>query len=191
MIDVRAAGAGIVCVGVLVAAVGCGSGSGTAGTTTATSPTVTGSSTATQSQTITSGTTVTSASGTSTTGGAENLQVTDALRAQLLRAGAASNGIPASDYTGLVHGQTYYAYDPTTGTYWAGAHLVPSASSTRAQVSVQDDGAYLLFTKPAGGTWHAYSVGMTGIAGATCPVAVPSGVLTVWGWAPGTCRPTG
>jgi hypothetical protein len=36
---------------------------------------------------------------------------------------------------------TYYANDPDTMTYWAGAHLMPRPTSERAQVSVQDAGS--------------------------------------------------
>ncbi|HWD08014.1 MAG TPA: hypothetical protein VHA57_02860 [Actinomycetota bacterium] len=124
-------------------------------------------------------------------GAAQNLIVTDALRAQLLAAGAALHGLPTSDYTGLVAGQTYYAFDPATGTYWAGAALSPSASSYQAQVSAQDDGSYLLFEKQSGGTWTAKSDGLTGIPGSTCPLPVPAAVLALWHWTSGTCRPAG
>jgi outer membrane murein-binding lipoprotein Lpp len=118
----------------------------------------------------------------------ENLTVTAAVSAALLQAGAALNGLQASDYTGLVPGATYYAYDATTATYWAGAALVPSSSSMRAQVSVQDDGGYLLFSRPANGAWRVWDVGLAGTEGSVCPVAVSSTILALWHWAPGTCR---
>jgi hypothetical protein len=99
------------------------------------------------------------------------------------------NGLPASAYTGLVAGKTYYAFDPVTGTYWAGAALVPSNSSIRAQVSVQDDGSYILFSRQGGAAWKAQPVGLAGIAGTKCPTSVPPSILAVWNWAPGSCRP--
>lgn len=182
------------CAGAAVMVAGCGSSSSTPTgssrtvTVTITSTTMTATGTTTGSATGTTGT-MTTGTATTATGGAQNLVVTNALRAGLLQAAASANGIPAADYSGLLAGQTYYAYDPSTGTYWAGAALVPKSSSIKAQVSVQDDGGYLLFTKPAGGTWKVYPVGMTGVAGATCPVTVPSAVLHVWGWPAGTCRP--
>jgi hypothetical protein len=74
-----------------------------------------------------------------------NLKVNDVIRGELLQVGAQLHGVPASEYVGLVPGMTYYAYDPDTLTYWAGAHLMPSATSGRAQVSVQDAGSYTLF----------------------------------------------
>jgi hypothetical protein len=44
-----------------------------------------------------------------------NLPVTDDVRAHLLQAGAALTGHPASEYTGLEPGKTYYGYDPRVG----------------------------------------------------------------------------
>jgi hypothetical protein len=122
---------------------------------------------------------------------AEDLVASPKVREALVTAGAKSHGLTAADYTGLVPGQTYYGYDPATSTYWAGAGLVPSSSSMPAQVSVQDDGSYLLFSRPAGSSWSAVNVGLAGVSGATCPLTVPAGILTVWHWKAGTCRPPG
>lgn len=128
---------------------------------------------------------------TTTVPSASNLLITNQIRSQLVAAGAALNSLPASAYTGLVQGETFYVYDPTTGTYWAGAGLVPSSSSTQAQISIQDDGAYLLFDRTSGGTWKAYDVGLAGTSdGTPCSVTVPSSVLRLWNWAPGSCRPS-
>lgn len=137
-------------------------------------------------------TTSTTAQRTSATGAA-NLLVTNAVRAQLLTVGAAFHGAPVSEYKGLAPGLTYYAIDRTTGTYWAGAKLVPAPSSdpnspTQAQVASQDDGAYTVFSHHPGGSWHAYDTGATG-QDTRCPVTIPSDVLKVWGWPAGTCRP--
>lgn len=118
-----------------------------------------------------------------------NLAVTDDVRAALLQAGASLKGLPASDFTGLEPGRTYYAYDAVSATYWAGAGLVPSSSSIQAQVSSQDDGAYLLFSRPVNGAWTAYNDGLGGVAGATCPAPVPADVLALWNWPSGTCNP--
>ena len=124
------------------------------------------------------------------TSSAQNLVVTDTVRSQLLQAGAKLNNLPASAYTGLRPGRTYYAYDPATATYWAGAQLVPSSSSLAAQVSVQDDGAYDIFTSTTGGAWTASLDGLGGIGGTSC-TPIPASVLAVWHWSPGTCRPPG
>jgi hypothetical protein len=124
-----------------------------------------------------------------------NLPVTNQIRAQLIAAGAAVNNIPVSEYTGLAAGLTYYAFDPATNTYWAGARLVPGLSSdpsnpTRAQVASQDDGSYYLFSRPKGGGWTAVADGNVG-PNTPCPVTVPSAVVKVWGWPAGSCRPSG
>lgn len=150
--------------------------------------------------TTTTTTTTSSSSTTSTTtpktSSAKKLKVTKHVRKQLIKAGAAAlnSSLPVSAYSGLAKRQTYYAYDPTTKTYWAGAALVPCStskcSSTKqaAAVSVQDDGSYLLFTRTAKGKWKAVTVGLTLGSGAKCPTAVPSAILKVWHWAAGTCR---
>src|ERR1035437_1957546 len=96
---------------------------------------------------------------------AQSLVVTSEIKSQLLQAGAALNSLPASAFDGLMSGLTYYAYDPATATYWAGAKLVPSSSSLGAQVSVQDNGSYVLFHRPAGKAWTAQDVGLAGLAG--------------------------
>jgi hypothetical protein len=56
--------------------------------------------------------------GTTVASGAENLVATPAVKAQLLAAGAELHKLPVSDYTGLTKGDTYYAYDAGTKTYW-------------------------------------------------------------------------
>ena len=134
----------------------------------------------------------TDTTGTLTTTGkqaAQSLVVTAEISSQLLQAGAALHGLPASAFDGLMSGQTYYAYDPATATYWAGAKLVPSSSSLRAQVSVQDNGSYILFRRPAGKAWAAQDVGLAGVAGTKCTTSVPASVLTVWNWPARSCRP--
>lgn len=122
---------------------------------------------------------------------AQNLVLTDAIRAQLVAAAAKLNSLPASAYVGLVHGESYYGFDPATNTYWAGGALDPSPSSQQAQVSVQDDGGYYIFQEPAGGSWTASSEGMAGIAGAVCSVNIPPALVALWHWPAGACHPTG
>jgi hypothetical protein len=126
---------------------------------------------------------------TTTALGTQNLVVTAAVRTALVQAGATLKGLPVSDFTGLEPGRTYYAYDAATATYWAGAALQPSPSSLPAEVSGQDDGAYLLFSMPAGGNWTAVNDGLGGLPGSTCPLPVPADVLTLWNWPAGTCNP--
>jgi hypothetical protein len=123
--------------------------------------------------------------------GAENLTLTDPIRAQLVAAAAKLNGLPASAYVGLVKGMSYYGFDPATNTYWAGGALDPSPSSQQAQVSVQDDGGYYIFEEPAGGSWTASAEGLAGIGGTTCSVHIPPALVALWHWSPGACHPAG
>jgi hypothetical protein len=118
----------------------------------------------------------------------QNLVATPAVKAALLAAGAKMHHLPASDYTGLVKGKTYYAYDPSTKTHWAGASLIAKPGDMQAEVGNQDDGAYLVFKQPAGGAWTAYPAGVTG-ADAKCMVTPPAPVDAIWGWAAASCHP--
>jgi hypothetical protein len=122
---------------------------------------------------------------------AENLTLTTAVRTALVDAGASHYGLGSSAFTGLGQGTAYYAYDLSTSTYWAGASLVPSPKSYEAGVVVQDDGAYLIFDRPAHGAWQARDVGYSDSVGdcAAYHVSIPSAVVAVWHWAPGTCHP--
>ena len=137
-----------------------------------------------------------SAGATSTTlaptgGRTVDLAVTPTVRQSLLDAAAAYHQLPASDYTGLRARETYYAYDGATHRYYAAAGLAPSATSLKAQVSTQDDGAYNLFTRAAGTTkWTVYNDGLGGAEDSICPLALPASILSVWGWKKGSCFPS-
>lgn len=134
-------------------------------------------------------TTATTGSGHDAGRGAVNLNVTGAVRAQLVAAGAGLHHLPISDYLGLVAGETYYAKDRVTGDYWAGAGLRPTPQSYEAGVVNQDDGAYMIFTRSPGGHWRGWETGVTGGTSHHCSVTVPAAVLSVWGWAPESCDP--
>jgi len=153
----------------------------------------TATATTTPLATTTSAAPPTSASASTSTSApaAENLALTDPVRAQLVAAAARLNGLAASAYLGLVKGESYYGFDPATNTYWAGGALDPSPSSQRAQVSVQDDGGYYVFEEPAGGSWTASSEGLAGIEGAKCSVHIPPALVALWHWPAGACHPTG
>ena len=175
----------VILVGLLAAAgllSACSNTSSSSGTTSVppTSPMTTTSSTAP----------VPSTSSTTSPTQVQNVTVTQAVRQELIAAGATYNHVTPADYTGLAQGRTFLAYDPSTQTSWAGAQLVPSPSSTQAQVAAQDDGSYLLFSKSAGGTWKVIALtGMSDIGGSPhCPSGgPPPGVVAVWGWTPGSC----
>jgi hypothetical protein len=180
MMGRRWAAAGIV-VGALALA-SCSSASSTS--TTSSSPGATG----------TTGSSTTSSTGTGPAA-AVNVPVTDAVRSELVSAGSALNNIPASEFSGLAPGLTYYGLDRSTGVHWAGARLVAAPSSdpsnpTQAQVSTQDEGSYYVFRQAPGAGWTAYASGNTG-QDTPCPVTIPAAVLQVWGWPAGSCRPSG
>ena len=121
---------------------------------------------------------------------AQNLEVTSDLRSQLVKAGAAYHKLKVSDYTGLTSGVTYYAYDPTTATYWAGAQLVPGTTEL-AHVYSQDAGSYLLFGRRADTAWKVVGEGGNGgYDGETCSI-VPASVVGVWNWPSHACNPWG
>jgi hypothetical protein len=106
---------------------------------------------------------------------------TDQVKQQLLAAGAASNNLPVTDYTGLAQGLTYYAWDPATRVYWAGAALNGKVTSLQAAIAGQDAGSYLLFWQRPGGSWHAGADGGGDITSA-CPL--PRALSRLWGWHP-------
>ena len=114
----------------------------------------------------------------------ENLVITGAVARQLVEAAATTVHAPATGFTGVE--SSYYAYDFTTHTYWAGAALVPSPKSKKAQSTVQDQGSYFLFSRHKGHPWRTFEVGA---AGSGCPVTVPSAVAQRWHWARRSCRP--
>ncbi len=126
--------------------------------------------------------------------GVAKLSITPTVSKQLLEAATKENMVPITEYSGLTPGFTYYAFDGSTGTHWAGAKLDPKPSGgppnlpTQAEVNDQDDGAYWLFTQPKDGAWTAYPDGAVG-PDTPCPVTVPAGVLKAWGWPAGGCRP--
>lgn len=123
-----------------------------------------------------------SACGSPAAPSATRLALTPEVTATLLAAGAGAHGLTTADYRGLRPGDTYYAWDRSDHLYWAGAALVPSPHSMRAEVSAQDDGGYDLFTRPKDGTWSVYEDGLGNLANANCSIVVPSAVRKVWGW---------
>jgi hypothetical protein len=147
-----------------------------------------GSSTPTASTSTTSTTvaTTTATSHDST----RNLLLTPSVRQSLLAAGAASHRLPVSDYTGLAPGTAYYAIDPSTSTYYAAAGIDANPNSLQAQIGDQDDGGYLLFTRPVGSNkWTVYNDGLGAAQDAICPIKIPAAVLAVWNWRPKSCYP--
>ncbi len=112
-----------------------------------------------------------------------NLLVTSALRTQLIALAGASDNLPVDDVV-MEPGLTYYAYDPTTSTYWAGAAFEPTSNAPN-QAAFQDAGAYFLFRRTATTSWKALTAGL---AGSPCP-DIPAAVVAIWNWTAGTCSP--
>jgi hypothetical protein len=135
-------------------------------------------------------TTTTTTVTTTTNAMTRNLVVTPSIRQSLLDAAAKYHSLPNTDYVGLDAGRTYYAFDPSTNTYYAAAGLNPSPKSMPAQVGTQDDGAYNLFTRAAdAATWTVYNDGLGGVQGTKCPITIPATVLSVWNWKANSCYP--
>jgi hypothetical protein len=68
---------------------------------------------------------------------------------------AQAKGYPQSDFSGPVPGSLYYAYLPSTGSYWALAtfSLVPGFPF-QLGVDMQDGGNTGIFTMPSGASWQ-------------------------------------
>lgn len=119
--------------------------------------------------------------------GVQNLVASPTVKAALLDAAASNDGLSPKDFTSLAPGATYYAYDPADHLDWAGAALVPSPHSQAAQVAVQDDGGYYLFTKAASSShWAVFDDGLGGAQDAQCAIVTPTAVRKAWGWSTST-----
>jgi hypothetical protein len=111
--------------------------------------------------------------------GVQNLAVSTAVRSQLLAAFAANHNFPVSDVAGSTPGSIYYAYVPSTGTYWAmGTYEPASTDSLTAKVSFQDGGATGVFKKVGRGAWQAGVVGEPAYCGEIS--YFPPAVLEAW-----------
>lgn len=101
-------------------------------------------------------------------GGVRNLIVSGAVRGELTAAYVAVRRISLSDVAGTAPGSVYYAYDPSTDTYWARALFQPSRDVIRDQtpaaltvlVGFQDGGGYGRFKKVGTGPWQVATGGI-------------------------------
>ena len=121
-----------------------------------------------------------------------NLTVTDDVRDQLVKAGAVVTGRPASEYSGLRPGKTYYAYQPGSveATYWAAAAL-DGPKTELAGIRLQDQNSYIMFHKdgdPAA-TWVPIAAGFGAIPAGEEPCPIPQSVRDLWQWPAGKCYP--
>jgi hypothetical protein len=123
---------------------------------------------------------------------AVNLPVTDDVRAELLQAGATLTGRPATEFSGLQPGKTYYAVEPTATnpTYWAAAAL-SGPKSEAAGISLQDANSYMMFSRGAdpAATWIPIRAGFGPIPAGESPCPIPQSVRDIWQWPAGKCYP--
>ena len=114
--------------------------------------------------------------------GIQNLVISSAEKSQLAAAYVASKSISLSDLAGggPAAGSVYYAYDPSTDTYWALASFAPSSTaSLNVQVGFQDGGSYGMYKKAGSGSWQVQQPGFPEICGEA--KFFPQAVLTAWG----------
>jgi hypothetical protein len=114
--------------------------------------------------------------------GIQNLVISSAGKSDLTAAYVALRGISFSDLAGggPEAGTVYYAYDPSTDTYWALARFAPSSTaSLDVQVGFQDGGSYGMYKKAGSGSWQVQQPGFPEICGEA--KFFPQAVLTVWG----------
>ena len=114
--------------------------------------------------------------------GIQNLVISSAEKSDLTAAYVASKSISISDLAGggPEAGSVYYAYDPSTDTYWALASFAPSSTaSLNVQVGFQDGGSYGMYKKAGSGSWQVQQPGFPEICGEA--KFFPQAVLTAWG----------
>lgn len=186
------AAAAVVAVGLGVAA--CGSGapaalntSGGASSTRSsstshptTAPSSASSSTTATSTSTSTSTTATSTTTTSTAPGPENLVVSTTDKQLLTAAFVDYTHLPAQDIAGTAPGSVYFAFDPTTDTYWALASFSPTPSASQhTQIALQDGGNMGIFSRRPASAWQMLSTGSVPFC--VSQTAFPPGVVAVWG----------
>jgi hypothetical protein len=121
---------------------------------------------------------------------AVNLPLTDDVRAELIQAAAVLTGRPASEFTGLQPGKSFYAYVPGQDRYFAAAGLA-GPKTEAAKINLQDENSYMMFRKggDAAATWVPIATGFGPIAAGEAPCPIPQSVRDVWQWPAGKCSP--
>lgn len=119
-----------------------------------------------------------------------NLSLTDDVRTELVQAGSVLTGRPASEFTGLRPGKSYYAYVPDQDMYYAAAAL-SGAKTEEAAINLQDQNSYMMFHKGGdpGATWVPIATAWGPISAGEAPCPVPQSVRDVWQWPAGKCYP--
>ncbi len=87
------------------------------------------------------------------------------------------HGFAADQIVGTIPGSVYYAYIPSTDTYWAEASFVATSTATeQTRVNMQDGGAEATFTRIGTGAWDVHIHDSLW----PCPGDLPASVLAVW-----------
>jgi hypothetical protein len=113
--------------------------------------------------------------------GIQNLVISSTEKSQLTAAFVAFKAISLSDLAGggPTAGSVYYAYDPSTDTYWALADFAPSSTaSLNVQVGFQDGGSFGMYRKAGSGSWQVESPGEPPICNEV--KFFPPAVLAAW-----------
>jgi hypothetical protein len=111
--------------------------------------------------------------------GVQNLVVTPSVRDELQAAYVAAMQFPPSDIAGTAPNSVYYAYDSATGTDWAMATFVKSATaSSKSGVEMQDGGDTGMFTKASDGAWQMRRASFP--TGCGLRHFFPAAVISVW-----------
>jgi hypothetical protein len=148
------------------------------------SPSVARTTTTSSGVTTTSATPSSSTTSTTSSDAPQNLVANAAVKSSLTAVYVAHSGLPADQVAGTAPGSVYYAYVPSTGTYWAIANFLPSSTATtQTKVSMQDDGCCGVFTQPSGATSWTF---VSGYLGLPCPGVVPADIMTLWNLQNGT-----
>jgi hypothetical protein len=109
----------------------------------------------------------------------QNLPVSNTVKNQLTSAYVAFHKYKTTDVIGTTPNSVYYAYDPSSGTYWALAGFVPSQeASYQVHVSMQDAGVFGWFSQKSGANWQAHNGNFPPWCHAD--QFFPSSVLAVW-----------
>jgi hypothetical protein len=108
-----------------------------------------------------------------------NLPLTDDVRTDLVQAGAVLTGRPASEFSLLRDGESYYAEDPANGVLWAAAALQANPGQEWALTKEGLPGAI----------WVPAAIGFGPIPAGEELCPVPESVRALWGWPSGKCYP--
>jgi hypothetical protein len=119
--------------------------------------------------------------------GVSNLVVPDPVRSELTAAYVAYMHFNPANIAGTTPRSVYYAYDATTGTYWAMATFQPTKAALGSKpgspafnmlVNMQDGGSTGLFSRASGGAWQVQDDSWP----PQCAIIkfFPKAVTTVW-----------